>query len=266
MRIILLFLLLFPLPAAGGFERTEAGARQAAMSNAVVGLSGDLWTMFFNPGGLARLSGPEAGFSISPSPFGLRELTLMTAAAAVPTSVGVWGAAFRTTGFELYREVSASISLARSFPLFDVGLTLRYCGVSIMNYGRAGCLGVDAGILLHPASNLQCALGALNLNAPSIGNDEEKLSQSFLLGAGWSASQDLTVLVELEKVLGFVPAWRLGIEYHPAEIIAIRTGLGERPTPLAAGFGLHLGFVAFDYAYSVHEELGGTHELTISIK
>ncbi len=267
MRIVTLFLLLLlPIPVLGGFERTEAGARQAALANAGVGLSDDLWILFFNPGGLASLSGPQAGFSLSPSPFGMRELTQMSGAAAIPTSAGVWGASLRTTGFELYREYAGSLTIARQFAYLDVGLSLRYCSVSITNYGAAGCLCIDAGILLHPAPYLQCALSALGINAPSVGGEDEKLPQQFSAGASWRPAEDLVMLFQFDKELGFEPVWKVGVEYRPIEAVGLRTGVADRPAPVSAGIGISWGVLSFDYAFSNHPELGGIHEITVTIR
>src|SRR5437879_10213388 len=107
MRICAFIAMLVPGIALGAFERTQAGARPAALSNAFVALADDPWAMFTNPAGLTQI--PFATLSVfhSPQPFGLPELSTTAAAASAPTSAGTIGLAVRRSGVELYRRRGA---------------------------------------------------------------------------------------------------------------------------------------------------------------
>ena len=89
MRNFIILILFSAAAARGGFERTDAGGRALGLGGAYTALGGDAWSVFYNPAGLARITRPEAGFFLSPRPFGFSELSFSAASAAIPTAAGV---------------------------------------------------------------------------------------------------------------------------------------------------------------------------------
>ena len=133
------FLLIFCAAAAarGGFERGGGGARPAGLGGAMAALRGDVWSALGNPAGLATVRGAQAGFSVSPAPFGLRELADRAAAAAVPFHGLVGAVSGRSTGYTLYTELELGCSLAWRLGGASFGVSVERSSASIQGYGAA---------------------------------------------------------------------------------------------------------------------------------
>ncbi|MBI1807623.1 MAG: hypothetical protein HYR76_11285 [Ignavibacteria bacterium] len=249
-----------------GFERTEVGARPAALGNAYVALSDDAWAIFFNVGGLSQLSSREVSCCYSPQPFGLSELSTVGAAVVLPTHTGVVGIGVRRYGYEMYREVSTSLSYSNTLSGMDVGVSVCYHSVSIKNYGSAGTIGLDAGAMIRIASGWRWGISMKNLNAPRIGISKENLPQSFSTGVMYSPSVDVRLMLDVQKEVLFDPSPRFGFEYWLIDAVAFRGGVSDTPSQFSGGVGIRYGIFCFDYAFTTHQELGGTHQVSVTIR
>ncbi|MBI4546563.1 MAG: hypothetical protein HY707_01180 [Ignavibacteriae bacterium] len=263
--LLFLFLLLIH-KAFGGFEQKDLGARAAGLGGSFVGLSDDVWAIAFNPGGLSQLKRREVSFFYSPQPFGLSELSTGAVAVALPINVGVIGAAARKYGFDLYREVSGTVSYSNTLSSVGVGINLNYHSVSISKYGSAGTIGIDVGIIIKIFDQLHWGMTATNINSPTIGVSNEKLPQSFSAGLAYVPLKNLTFALDYHKQLKFDPSPRFGFEYWIVEVLAIRSGVSDAPSQYAGGAGIRYSMFQIDYAFITHQELGGTHQVSISLR
>lgn len=169
--LIAVFLLVFPLTAhsvtkvgttAANFLKIGVGARAIGMGGAYVSMADDATAMYWNPAGIARISGAEALFNHSEW---IADINFDYAALvfAVP-AVGAFGlnATFlrmaemeRTT--EYYPEGTGQMFNAGSYALgvtfarsltdrFSVGCNLKYIREFILN-SSAGGVAIDIGTL-----------------------------------------------------------------------------------------------------------------------
>lgn len=265
-RIFVLIFVVCIHQARGGFERTEGGARVLCFGGAFVGLADDSWAMLYNPAGLAQLRFPEFSVFYSPQPFGLTELKSISLAAAYPTNIGSFGASLREFGFELYREFSSSVSYAREVEGIFAGMNLAYHSVSISNYGSAGTLGLDVGILVPILKTLRWGIAAKNVNAPTIGQSSERLPQTFTAGIFYQPLDALSLVFDYQKELGFPASPKFGFDYWIIDNVALRGGFADEPTTYAAGFGIRYLFFELDYAFTTHQELGLTHQASVTLR
>jgi hypothetical protein len=267
MKTLLCCVLFFVIPTAyAGFEQVNLGARPAALGKTFVGIADGPWTVFYNPAGLVACASVEFSCYYSPSPFGLTPLSLSGAVAVFPTGFGTFAAAGRIFGFSLYRECSGTLSSAWQLQGVDIGLNLNYHSVSIRGYGSAGTIGIDAGILTQITESVRCGAILRNINSPAIGSAGETLPQSFAAGVGWRPADMLLIGVDIVSESPFDAATRFGCEWSLLNAVDLRVGWCDSPNEYCAGFGLHLPVVSFDYAFSLHEELGSTHEFTLTIR
>lgn len=250
----------------GGFEQIEGGARPRAIGGAFVGLADDVWAIQYNPAGLVRLPSPEFSGFYSPQPFGLVELRLLAFAAAYPASFGTIGVAARRFGFELYRETSLSLSYAREVGGVFGGFNLNYHSVTIERYGSASTLALDVGVIVPIVESLRFGFAARNVNAAAIGQAREKLPQTFTAGFAYSPVVNTNLVFDYQKEPGFAASPRGGIEYLIIPEVALRVGFSDQPSSYTAGFGLRYIFVQFDYGFATHQELGLTHQASITIR
>ncbi len=259
---ICIFAILIPGMAFASFEKTQAGARPAALSNAFVALADDPWAVLFNPAGMVQISSVSFSVFHSPRPFGLSELSTSAAAAVFPTHAGPLGFAVRRYGFNLYHELSATAAFAVDFGA-SAGIGLNLHSVTIRGYGSAASLALDAGLLI-PFENLHWGIFFKNVNAARIGVSREPLDRSLTTGLAYSPSADFSAVLDFQKDLSFRVSPRAGFEYRPAAAIAIRWGASDSPAEISAGIGIGTDFARFDYAFASHE-LGGTHEASLTL-
>ena len=266
MRWLIILVFLLSQISRAGFQQIEAGSRPKALGGAYAAAGGDAWTMFFNVAGLSRLDRNEVSFFYSPSPFGLPELGLEAAAFGFRSNFGVIGLAARRFGFELYRELSATLSYASSVSTIGFGLSLNRHSVAISRYGSASVIGVDAGLLAGLSGRLACGLSVKNLNAPKIGVSREPLPQVFTIGFEYVPAGGVTLAGDYRKESGRAAATRFGFEYRIVSALALRAGFSDAETRTTGGVGIQYMSFRLDYAFESHQELGWTHEFTFSIR
>lgn len=236
------------------------------MGGAFVGIADNAWAMMYNPAGLAQLRAGEISAFYSPQPFGLKELSLGTAVVVQPTSWGSFGVSGSRFGFELYREISGAISYANSYSdIFFFGLNVTYNSLTIKNYGSASTVGVDIGVLTKITSELRWGFYAANINAPAIGQAKEKLPQVYSSGLSYMPVAGLLVGVDVVKDVRYSAVVKGGLEYKPLDVVSLRAGVGSNPTRFSSGLGVHYSFVQFDYALTSHQELGLSHQFSVTI-
>ena len=266
MRKILIPLILYVQIVSAGFEQTDVSPRARGLGGSYVALSDEMWAIFFNPGGLATVRQGEISFSYAPQPFGLSELSLGALATAIPMKFGVLGFGARKYGFDLYREITGVVTYANTISDIGVGVSFNYHSLSIKNYGSASTVGIDVGLLLPILDNLRWGIAARNLNAATIGASNEKLPQSFTIGTAYLPTSNLILTIDYQKESKVDPSTRVGVEYGIVEGIVIRGGSSTEPLQWSGGFGITYSVFQVDYAFSTHQELGGTHQASISIR
>ncbi len=263
MRVVIIFLFLLQHSVLAGFEQTNLGSRSNAIGGAFVGLSDDCWGIFYNPAGLSRLIHNEAAVYYSPRPFGLNELSTTALAANYSTKFGTFALAAKKYGFELYKEISGTLSYANSFLGINIGTSFHIHTLTIKGYGNDFTIGVDIGIMFPLAYNLLFGFSAQNINVPTIGRIKEKLPQVFSFGTSYSPINNLFLLMDYEKEIMFDGTVKAGFEYWLFEFTALRFGVNEKPSTISAGLGLKYSSMKIDYAIISHQELGLTHSITI---
>lgn len=260
------FLIIFHEFAMGGFERTQVGAGPAALGNAIIAVEDDGWSLFFNPAGLAGNQSFRISIFAAPSPYGLSELSTTALAVEMPMDIGSFGFGARRYGFDLYREVSGTFCYATVISGVSFGVNCNYHSVSIQNYGSASTVGIDAGIVVHLLQNLTWGLAATNVNAPTIGISREPLPRRFSTGVSYVLANRFTLAFDLLKESGYDVSPRGGCEYRIIDAVALRGGFKNAPSEFSGGIGIRYAALDFDYAYVMNPALGGTQEISISIR
>ncbi len=263
MRKIIILLFLLHQFVDAGFEQTNVGSRPNSIGGAFVGLSDDCWSIFYNPAGLSRSMQNQAAVYYSPRPFGLSELSTTAFAANYFTTFGTFAFAAKKYGFDLYKEISGTLSYSNSFLGINIGTNFHIHTLTIKGYGNDYTIGVDVGILFPLAYNLFFGFSTKNINAPTIGKVKEKLPQVFSFGTSYSPINNLFLLIDYEKEIMFDASLKAGFEYWIFEFAALRFGVNEKPSTISGGLGLKYSSLKIDYAFINHQELGLTHSITV---
>jgi len=262
---ILLFLLILSEHLIAGSGPAGGDARPFGMGDAYTGLAEGVWTVNFNPSGLASLESGQVSFFFDPAPFGLNELSKLGLGAAYPLGSIVFGISTERYGCTLYREFKGRLSVAAARGDLRMGVNLAYYSVSIKNYGSAGTFCVDAGVLIPLCKYLQWGASIFNANTPSIGISSEELPEVFSTGFCARPLEGLRIVLDVRKEVAFGPSIRGGFEYLIEGILALRGGMSGEPAQISGGVGIFSPHIRADYGFSQHQVLGWTHVFSVTI-
>ncbi|MFW6129926.1 MAG: PorV/PorQ family protein [Atribacterota bacterium] len=293
-NLVLIIVLLFitkninagePGSASCTFLKLPVGARAAAMGGAVVGLSNDVYSTFWNPAGLKGIDGPQFGLMYNAS---FENIYNQYIAYAHPFKIGRIGigikylGAGKIQGYDAYGietsnveyyDLAGSISYQRNLSDFlSGGVTLKYI-TERLDTKNASTVGMDLGFL-YETKNMPFVIGgSMNNLGPKIKFIEEKypIPLLFDLGVGYiDEFLGKEFLLELDGVLPsdndlFI---RTGMEINIEDLILLRLGYNNGYSSgngLNAGFGLGLDGVNLDYAYRGFGDLGKSHRVSITV-
>jgi competence ComEA-like helix-hairpin-helix protein len=256
--------------AFAGGEKLDVGARAIALGGAFTALANSSVTLFYNPAGAMLVPYREASFFYA-RPYGLQELDYLTFSYLEPTLLprqyGTIGISAKRYGFELYSETMFALTYANAFEKkLLYGVSVNYQHTFIKNYGSAGAMGIDIGVLGLITESLALGFAAHNLNAPRIGLAREELAQTYTLGLSYKALSNFLIALDLEKDVRFPLTMKSGVEYRPVTAFSIRIGFSSEPSRFTGGFGIHYAMLDIDYAFATHRDLGMTNQLSVSIR
>ena len=246
-RTLLLFLLCSTCGVAG-FGSSTAGGRHASLAGADIARAGSVWSLAINPATLQDITYLTGSFSLSPQPFGIRELYSVSVAIAAPGLLGVCGLGACRFGCDLFRQITLTACYANSFAGVDFGFGLNYYSYSIARYGSAGTFGIDMGARIPLNRMLAFAFTGENINSPAIGSISDKLPQSFSLGVAWSPLETFSAELDYREEDLYEGSPSMGVEYRPVSYFIIRLGFRESPAIVTGGFGVSWSFGEIDYA------------------
>lgn len=242
-----------------------AGARSSALGNHTSALS-DVFSASNNQAGIGFLKKYAFGISAK-NKFLVKELTLMNAAAVLPTKTGVFGLSVHHAGTSLYSESKIGIAFAKSFgERFSFGLQFDYLNFRISEYGSKNLFTFEAGVqyFLIPEKLLAGAHINNPLRLTLDEETDEKLPTVMRFGLNYSPSKKVSVLAEIEKDLDFAPVYKAGVEYRVVEKFSLRGGFNANPFQGAFGFGLNLKNLTIDVASLFHPQLGVSPHVSIA--
>lgn len=265
----LLFLLLIHLfvdqTLLAGLNDLPIGARSLGMGATYVALANTADAVFLNPGGLDQLQGTEISLFYQ-KPFGLPDLNYGTVSVSFPIWRQRLGVGFLVLGNRLYKEQIFTLVYSGNFQhKLYYGIGLRYQSLRIEGYGSSGTLGLDFGMVVPLTRQIRLGFLANNLNRPKIGRSSETLPQGFRTGISLEPKPSLILNLEVSKDVRFPLEVRFGSEFKPFENLALRAGTATNPNRFSAGFGVRAHPFTVDYAFFSHNDLGLTHQVSLSV-
>jgi hypothetical protein len=243
----------------------NAGAKQIALASSNVADENNVFSIFSNPAGLARLTQREFGVYYSPSPFGIKELSNGYISYVEPSSFGNLSVGAYTYGFELYRE--NQLNLAYSAKISDniyLGLTSFYHSVKIERYGNSGVFNIKLGGIFILNENL---IVGFSLHNPLRFN-KSKIELPLLYNVGFTYIPVINSSLNfaISKEIDFPVSLRFGIEYEIIEYLHLRVGVQNEPDLYSGGFGIFYSFMNLNYAITTHPELDLSHQVDLIIR
>ncbi len=266
---------------AGLFDGRYPSARATAMSDAYVAVTGDVWSTYYNPAGLARLHSYQVA-SAAQRPFNRTFFNnaFFGAAAPLPGAFGTFAVAFETFGVTYNgNNLSDEITLTMSHGFYlmqDIhsslafGYNLKYyhwtLGQSVggLDLGSGNAFGVDAGLQASVYERTFVGVYVYNLNAPTMGSStKHDLPQRIVVGAAYIPVTGITTSIAFDKTIGFDTQLQGGFEFLPVRWLALRLGASTEPNRFTAGIGINYRGVHLDYSFQTHPVLPETHKFSL---
>ena len=255
-------ILLFILTIGTGFCCSGQNAKQTLVSpylktGAYNHEQGDVFSFSANQANLASLSRFSAGI-FSERKFMLNELSLFSAAVALPTSSGNFGLQLHRFGNTSYNEMQAGLAYGRKLNDFlDLGVQFNYYAVNVAGYGKAGTVNFDAAAIFHFTDQLHGGIHVYNPTSTKFGKGkEERLPAVYNAGLGFNASEDFLVSAEIEKTEDLPISVNANIQYEFAERFLARGGVVSGTSMWFFGAGFIFKNYRVDATASVHPQLG----------
>lgn len=248
------------------FELIDIGAKPISLGGAFTSLANNSNAVYYNPAGISQIPFREVSVFYSPAPFGLKELANGSVNYVEPTKFGAFGLSAKTYGFELYKEITVTATYSNNYKKkIFYGANINYYNLKIQNYGSASAFGIDIGGLAYLTDFLRWGFAAFNLNRPKIGTQDDKLPQVYRTGVSIQPRKELNFVLDVEKDTRYTASVKAGVEYSLYDMIDLRAGIGTEPTKFSGGVGLYYSIFEIDYGFYNHQDLGLTHQGTITI-
>jgi hypothetical protein len=243
--------------ANAGNENFAVGARSSAMGNASVSLS-DVWSTHHNQAGLGFITGVTAGVYYE-NRFLIKELSLKSAAFAIPVKAGAFGFCISNFGYSSYNENKYSLSYAKAFgKKFSMGVAMDYLSTKIAEgYGTKGVFVAEIGVQAKPLKGLTVGAHLFNPSHVKLSDyTDERIPTIIRLGLNYNFSNKVTVAIEDEKDISKKSVVKFGIEYMPVKEFYLRAGISTNPNLSSFGFGINLKYIKLDVSANYHQILG----------
>ena len=207
--------------------------------------------------------------------YGLGELRLAGASAAVPLALGTLAASARVYGTEGYSETRIAGGLARDVSLsttrrLAVGLAAGYDAVAIDGFGSTGSVHLAVGIQGDVVPSVRAGFALRNVIG--LADDAETdltrplgAVPSIAAGVAYQPSDRALLALDLDQSMEGDLSVRAGLEARVVDALALRAGIGTAPVRFSAGIGVNAGPLAVDVAVERHETLGLTPAVSIQV-
>ncbi len=263
LQFVLLLFVFSAKPALAFDAYGPVGARQAGMGRASVAAT-DFWSLHNNPAGISLAQSPAAGLAYE-NRFLMKELGLKSAGFVLPINYGVLGLSFNQFGYKNYNENKLGLAYSVAFsPALRMGLQLDYLSLRAEGYDGKQHITFEYGVQYD--INTKLSVAATFFNPTGVKHSQltgERIPVVARLGFGYKFTDQLIALGEVEKMSGFRPDLRLGLEYALQESFFLRTGIGVKPGNFTFGAAWNLGQVQLDLSANIHQELGGNLQASI---
>jgi len=254
----------FFLPAtADNPYRPTAGAREAGMAFASV-MSEGFWASFSNPALLPSIDKTSFGAGYE-NRFGIKELSTRTAAIIIPAGMASVGSFYSYFGYADFRREMTGISCG--LPLSEkisAGIQIDYFSEKTTGENlNTRIITFEAGVLLRFSESLTAGVHAFNPVPGAIRHF--RMPSGLRAGIGSRLNSQLFAGLEVEMVTGMNPDLRAGLEYEIIKNFWIRGGYRTASPSFSFGTGYVTHHGKIDIAFSTHEQLGITSNVSFII-
>lgn len=263
---LLTFLLIFyGFSKLTAIENYPSGARSLALSHAFVSIS-DTWSTFHNQAGLANFETISIGFFYE-SIFNLDELSLAAGSFILPVKSGTFGLSFFQFGKGTFKENKIGLAFAKQLSdKLSAAIQLDYLSQILPENERSkGFATFECGFIYSPTKDLYLGAHVFNpiLSGIETPYGKQKMPAVFRIGGHYQFDETVLITVETQKDTNNPFIIKTGIEFSPAQNLALRFGVSGKPVNYTAGIGYRIGKISTDIGFGYHGNLGFTPSVSI---
>jgi len=242
----------------------DGGGRSAGLAHANVALQ-DEWGIFNNIASIAKLKYTTIVAS-GTKMYAVDDLKKVNGGVVLPIKYGNIAAGLSRFGDDLMNISDISMGWANKVGFINLGLRVKYRQYQAEGFGNASGIMISFGGIVEILPNLSLGARINNMTQSHIATEygKEPLPSNMEIGLLYRPVSKLLLTGELAKDLRYPLRPRLGIEYTILDKIFLRTGVQTYPVKNFFGLGLLAGRFRFDYAFSLHQQLGSVHLLSIN--
>jgi hypothetical protein len=271
----------------GEFLRLPAGAKPAAMGEAYSALADDVYSVYFNLGGLAKVQQQQAILAHTMYYVDVNHEYLAYVRPFRGGGLGI-SLTYLMTTFEVRTadtdsaesngsigDMAVSVGYGKQLPLWgiDGGIALKYISSKLDTY-NATSVAVDFGLQKKLNENVCAGLSVTNLGAAlkyiadsvAVGNTVD-----FGIAEKGYLVKNLTGAIDFKTQLDMSgQTINLGLEYlysiNKDWQLAPRAGFISHNAAITAGFGLNYKAYQLDYALNTQADLGLANRISLGVK
>ena len=254
-------------PVLAAFDNVDISPRARGMGDAAVAVADDAFAPYFNPAGLAGITGATLGNSYV-KPYGVSFSEQMYVGGVIPASptfgnFGFGVRRFAVTYEDVDLETETTYTVAHGIRLYEdlhttmsIGTALNFYSlefgetVSGIDPGSDVVGGLDVGLLVTLHRRTRIGVMVKNLNNPQIGEDTEELTSRLHGGVAYLPYDGVTTTFEFENTLEGETQYHAGVEFSVFGDLFLRGGVMTNPSKMTGGFGYAYQGFTVNYGYS----------------
>lgn len=256
----LLLSLIFTINAHAAFEYTTNDALLNGLSNSVITTREYFAAFMINPSVSASIEDSNLGVMYF-KPYNLAELNSGSIIANFKFKNFGAGFSFSTFGNSIYRENQLTLNLARALfgEKMSAGINIHWNSINVKSYPNLNALGADVGLQYQITPHVHTGFSIRNINQPSLNGNREELPLVTSWGASFQIEERIIAYIAVQKDSWFAPNLLFGIRFKAGNMLSIQTGFNTYPSTPSIGLQLKKNWIAIQYAFKYHFDLGGTH-------
>jgi hypothetical protein len=210
-----------------------------------------------NQAALGNLNRAGAGI-YAEQQYGLKQLALYMATAALPVHNGGIGVAMQYAGFSDFNESAVGLAYGKSLGQVSIGVQCNYYMTHMAGYGNDAAIGIEVGSQWKITRQLFTGIHMVN---PVGGRyrhaTAEKLAAVYELGAGYEASPQLFLGAQITKEENRPLNVQAGLQYTAVpNRLFVQTGIATATVSPFAGVGWQWKNCRADICLRYHPQLG----------
>jgi hypothetical protein len=268
-KIFIFFMIIFYLSAVflyPAFDYKNISANSAGLGGIKTVVEDEAMAVLYNPALIGDTKKPEANFFYTKF-YELDELAVNSASLSFPFSKGYLGFGYSSFGTnDFYKEETVAIAYKLNFLNYaSLGVNYKILNLSLGEMNTStNFYALDFAGKINCTKKTNFGFLLSNVNRPQIGKYyKEEIYRDFCVGYSCYATENVKLLLEYIKQVGYESDYRYAVETNILKKIFFRLGAQNNTNLFTFGFGIKNSILMIDYAYNYHFDLESQHLFTL---